>query len=1096
MHLFRLIIQSILYYKWQYLALFAGILLSTAIITGALVTGDSVKLSLEKHVGLRLGNTGFAMETGGRWFNGHLAAVLSQRTGLQTAALIRKEGSASNPGSGSRVGKVMVLGVDDGFFQLMGSTFNAPAAGEAIISENLSRQLGLQPGDDLIVRMESSGMIPPDLPFAPENYLPVSIRLKVNAVAGTNDAGRFSLRSNQVASFNVFVNRQMLAQRIDLEDRANVLLIENSKSYNADTLNSVLSQSFTLMDTGISINHFQDEDFVELTSSRIFVDPVVADQAMATMPSAVPVFTYLINAIEFGAQSTPYSFVTATAMPVLSQPLSPDEVIINSWLANDLNATTGDTLLLKYFVQGPRKKLVEKSARFVVADVIEVEKSASLQALMPQIPGLSDAGSCSEWETGVPVDLNAIRDKDEEYWDEYRGTPKAYIAYETGKSLWANEFGSLTGIRFFGSEASSDEIRKSILSEISPEQLGFKILDVKNEGLRAARSGVDFGELFLSLSFFVILAGLLLTAMLFQLQTLSRNSENMVFTTLGFSKSYILRLRVTEAIPVLILGSVGGALTGIFYTKVLMAGMNTVWQDIVQNTMLWIFVKPQTIAVGTLSGIVAALTVIYFVTAKSLRHWASAQTQYHGLNHKPGKRHLNISHFIAIATVAAAITILGLAFFKSGFQNTTDTLLAGGLLLIGMLALLSIALKAIGTKNHSGPMTISVLALKNAGRNKNRSIATIALLALGVFTIIVTGANRQTFYGSQMERSSGTGGFLLWVETAVPLLYDLNTTEGLAKYALDEEPALAEAAFFQMNNLPGDDASCLNLNQVNHPGILGVDATVLHKRGSFSFAGLMKNVDPESPWQALNKQRKDAIIPAYADQTVITWGLMKKVGDTLRYLNEAGEEINLLLMGGLQNSIFQGNILIADTHFREHFPTSGGSQVMLIDAPVEESKEITSLLNTRLADLGVEISGANERLAGFNAVTNTYLSVFMILGGLGIIIGTIGLAIVVLRNIRERKSEIALLMVLGFRRKQITHLIFTENMLLLCAGIFAGAIAASVAVLPSFISAAYAINVGTILWILTAIALSGAAWVFFTVKLNISRQLIEALRNE
>jgi len=419
MHLFKLITQSILYYKWQYLALFAGILLSTAIITGALVTGDSVKLSLEKHVGLRLGNTGFAMETGDRYFSEQLAAILAQSTGMQTAAIIKKDGSASNPGSGNRVGKVMVLGVDDDFFQLTNSTLNAPAAGEAVISENLSRQLGLRTGDDLILRMENSGMIPPELPFAPEHYLPVSIRLKVKAVAESENAGRFSLRSNQVAPFNVFVNRQMLAERIDLSGLANILLIENSRSYNADTLNSVLSQCWTLKDAGISISHFPEEDFVELASNRIFIDPVIADQVMAKIPSAVPVFTYLINAIESGTQSTPYSFVTATAMPFLSQPLSPDEIIINSWLANDLKAATGDTLTLQYFVQGQRKKLARKTARFVIADVVAVEKSASLQALMPQIPGLSDAGSCSEWETGVPVDLDDIRDKDEEYWSFY-----------------------------------------------------------------------------------------------------------------------------------------------------------------------------------------------------------------------------------------------------------------------------------------------------------------------------------------------------------------------------------------------------------------------------------------------------------------------------------------------------------------------------------------------------------------------------------------------------------------------------------------------------------------------------------------------------
>ena len=44
--------------------------------------------------------------------------------------------------------------------------------------------------------------------------------------------------------------------------------------------------------------------------------------------------------------------------------------------------------------------------------------------LAPVIPGLSDAGNCRDWKTGVPVDLKKIRAKDEDYWKAHTKAPR------------------------------------------------------------------------------------------------------------------------------------------------------------------------------------------------------------------------------------------------------------------------------------------------------------------------------------------------------------------------------------------------------------------------------------------------------------------------------------------------------------------------------------------------------------------------------------------------------------------------------------------------------------------------------------------------
>lgn len=367
---------------------------------------------------------------------------------------------------------------------------------------------------------------------------------------------------------------------------------------------------------------------------------------------------------------------------------------------------------------------------------------------------------------------------------------------------------------------------------------------------------------------------------------------------------------------------------------------------------------------------------------------------------------------------------------------------------------------------------------------------------MGTFTVIITGANRKTFYGKENNRQSGTGGFLFWAETTLPILYDLNTAEGKTKFQLEGEEDLSEVKFIQMHQLDGDDASCLNLNQVQNPQILGINANEFEQRNAFSFAKLLKNINPNNAWPELNKSYGKNIIPAYADQTVITWGLIKEVGDTLVYLNEKGEKLYLVLIGGLNASIFQGNLLIADKYFFEHFPSVNGSKSMLIDGPSEKKEAISETLNTYLRNFGIELTPTTERLSQFYSITNTYLTVFMFLGGLGIIIGTLGLGIVLLRNILERRSEIALLLSVGFSKNKVFKLLFIENIFLLILGVTIGILSSIIGILPSLVSPSFDIPGYFVLILVIIVFISGIIWIYFPARNAVKSNIISSLRNE
>ena len=163
---------------------------------------------------------------------------------------------------------------------------------------------------------------------------------------------------------------------------------------------------------------------------------------------------------------------------------------------------------------------------------------------------------------------------------------------------------------------------------------------------------------------------------------------------------------------------------------------------------------------------------------------------------------------------------------------------------------------------------------------------------------------------------------------------DLNSEQGRFEFGFDEEE-LDDLSFLQMKRLSGDDASCLNINQVTSPAILGVPTSEFIDKGSFSFASVIKSNSHENPWSLLDQEPGNNTIYGIADQTVIEWSFKMRPGDTLKYVAENGQPLNIVLCAGLQSSIFQGHLLIGENNFEKWFPSVAGSSVFLIDGDTE-----------------------------------------------------------------------------------------------------------------------------------------------------------------
>jgi hypothetical protein len=378
--------------------------------------------------------------------------------------------------------------------------------------------------------------------------------------------------------------------------------------------------------------------------------------------------------------------------------------------------------------------------------------------------------------------------------------------------------------------------------------------------------------------------------------------------------------------------------------------------------------------------------------------------------------------------------------------------------------------------------------------NPSNAVTPVLFIAAGIFTVFITGANRVNISDKQLNRSGGTGGYLLWCENTIPVKEDLYSKPGRKSMGLDSDQ-LSAMHFVQIKRAAGNDASCLNLNHITVPPLLGISPEEFIANKSFSFSRVLSPKSIDNPWQYLNRPSENNSIYGIADQTVLEWGLKLKTGDTLAVRAENGQRLNIIIAAGLKSSVFQGNILIGKENFSKYYPSVSGSQVLLVDGNKALIDVYRNALSERLENYGINIESTGNRLASFFKVTNTYLSVFGIFGALGMIIGVAGLGFVLLRNYDHRKYEFALLLATGFNVKKIRSMILSEQLRILFAGIISGIMSAFVATYPSVKNSPDIPWVYIILMIL-AILLTGFSVMFFSVRSISRNSLIASLKKE
>ncbi len=1184
MSIWRLIISSLRYHGRSSLAVAAGVACATAVLTGALLVGNSVRGSLKDLVTNRLGQIDQMLITD-RFFRTQLVeeiaaepdfsqeyeAVVPAILALGTVERRDTGGSDETVTKEQRsglAGNVTLVGHDANFLKLgQGGPTESPAADQLVINERLADEIGAAVGDEVLLRLGRESEIPADSPLGRKTETTRSRTLTVSEIVPTEGLGRFGLSPTQQLPLVAFASLETLQDMLEQPERVNALLIAGKSvdESSSAAAQERLAKHFRpqLTDYGLQVNHVvrgksaDSEaaiDYYNLTCDRMLLPEAILSAATEAWQNETiqPAMTYLANEIRAedaakaddaasnakkseSAKAIPYSIVTAIdsdksigplvdaqGQPVPS--LADDEIVLNSWAAEDLGTggtpiAIGSQITITYFQPDTTHGEVEESTTtFRLKAIVPLAKKdepplpANDPNLTPELPGVTDQASIDDWNPPFPFDAERIRTKDEDYWDDHRTTPKAFISLAAGKKLFGSRFGDTTSLRVRPSETTSvEKLSESLLAAIDPEELGFTLRPVKQAGLDAARGTTPFDGLFLGFSMFLIVAALMLVALLFRLGVEQRAREIGLLFGVGFTQKKATRLLLAEGLIVAIAGAAIGIELGIGYAWLMLYGLRTWWVDAVSTPFLTLHISAASLAMGYLISVVVCGLTIFISLRKlgraSIRNLLAGKltTAIAGSGRRPGIVWRIIRLILLVTAVIGAVALVAAAGNLDGEAQAGAFFGAGALALTAMLMLVRILLTRSGKRGHSTGVSswpILQLATRAASRNPLRSTLTVGLVASASFLIVAISA-------FQLEVSTrGSGGFDILATSSAAIYHDLGDDDGRFEIGIGNKAnkLLADTVVRSLRVETGDDASCLNLYQSTRPQVLGVPANMapVSRANDDSFEwGAVLDDDVESPWQLLGKPLPDdeqgrPVVPMILDQNTAMYSLhLGGVGSRFEMEDEQGHAVMFEIVGLIKNSVFQGSLLIGESTFKRLYPSASGYRMFLFRSPPEEdSQAMRGVLEKELRDFGFDATLASDRLQDLMAVQNTYLSTFQSLGGLGLLLGTFGLAVVQLRSVLERRGELALMRATGFRARRLGSIVLAESLALLLLGLAVGVVAALVVVLPHWIAGGAAVPWQQLTATLGLVLVAGMLAASWSVRATLRAPLLPALRGD
>ncbi|MEZ6064105.1 MAG: ABC transporter permease, partial [Planctomycetaceae bacterium] len=467
----RYILQSAVYYRRINFVVMLAVAISTAVIGGSLIVGDSVRYSLRQMTLQRLGRITHVAQAP-TFFRQDLAAEVQKKSGAGTVApaiLLTGSVEAHDGQSIHRAGSVTIAGIaDDGWSLLETSDTPLPGDREVVLGYRTAMELHVKSGDTVSLWVELPSSIPRDSLLGERDETTLEIQATVSHVLSeSTGASRFSLTPAQQLPYNAFLALDTLQTALGLEKidagrrsavakpaRINAMLASSEKTPDTAAGNSAaagaladdsglaeaIKSQITPDDVGLRLRPITDRGYISAESDRMILPDPLSDAVLAAAEelglSAEPTLVYLANEIAAADRDSGdkrYSMYSIVAgIPFQDRQASDSyrlrdgkpvpqlrdhDLLLSAWLAADLQVDVGGTVKARWHDVGSHGELPEIERDFTVQGIFPDDDPKTVDVnLTPHVPGITDVESFSDWNQPFEMEMSRITERDDAYW--------------------------------------------------------------------------------------------------------------------------------------------------------------------------------------------------------------------------------------------------------------------------------------------------------------------------------------------------------------------------------------------------------------------------------------------------------------------------------------------------------------------------------------------------------------------------------------------------------------------------------------------------------------------------------------------------------
>jgi putative ABC transport system permease protein len=595
----------------------------------------------------------------------------------------------------------------------------------------------------------------------------------------------------------------------------------------------------------------------------------------------------------------------------------------------------------------------------------------------------------------------------------------------------------------------------------------------------ADEAATTFGELFLAIGSFAVLAGILLLVNIFVMLAEERKRELGMLRAVGLERRGLIATFAFEGAAYALAAALFGAAAGIAVGRVIIAVTTGIFSSFDDNLRLVFTADPLSIATGFAAGLAISLLTVLATSVRISRiNIIRAVRELP----EPPRRHRRWT-VLPTALAAVGFGVVSIAAVAAG--DPSGAVLYPALLGVSLSALLARLLPhRVVVSAASGAVLVWALAADRFVDFADADIATFVVQGVVlVFSAVALLSHNQEVVGAAIRRVAGAGRATVRLGLAYPLARRFRTAMTLAMYSLvvftlTFLAVLSQVFAHGVDGMTANEAGGFDLLATTTPAgavpaaeLEAVDGVAAAAVVSYAFVEFAAPGRPEpgrwalsgvdetfvaagpppletwdrtqpselAVWQALLDDPNLVIVDGYFLQSGGPQAHAARVGDTVTIRDLAGGgSVERTVIGIMHGGLSFPGAMLSAASMTEVTSIAAPNRFYLRLEPDADAAEVASALQREFLTSGM-VADPFRRLVERNVEANVQF--FRLMQGflaLGLLIGIAGLGVVMVRAVRERRREIGMLRSLGLQPRAVRSVFLLESAFVAVEGILLG----------------------------------------------------------